>query len=156
LYEPPWQGHQDLVISLDPGDQTGWCMARILPNELRVLAMGTGTPSVSLQILRDASPRVAVLIVEEPARVGTAETMVLFGRFLEVVALHQEAGHLTVKVVRPTEWKQYPKRIRQTAEELLTRNSGELAHATRHERDALAIMAWWYIREGKEMLNVER
>lgn len=155
LYEPPWEGETDLVVSLDPGNQTGWCMARLLPNELRVLAMGTGVPDIALKIIRDVSPRVAVLLVEEPARRGTPETMVLFGRFLEAVARYATLGALQVKIVRPTQWKQYPLKARRLAQEQITRNSGALAHATRHERDALGIMAWWYATEGKEKINAD-
>ena len=70
-----------------------------------------------------------------------------------MVAGYAARGLIVVRVVRPTQWKQYPLKRRRLAQEELTRNSGELAHATRHERDALGIMAWWYATEGKEALN---
>lgn len=151
LEEPPYLGGEDLVVVVDPGDQTGWLVARMLPNELRVSAIGTGTPEVSLRIVRELAPRTAHMVVEEPAGRGTPHVMALFGRFLEAVHAYAQRGGLDLYIVRPTQWKQYPLRKRQEAERLLTANSGALAvPSTRHERDALGILAWWYLNGGKE------
>lgn len=153
LNSPEWEGAIDLVLSIDPGNSTGWCLARILPNELRVIATGTGDAGATLGVARGLGARVAHLIMEEPASAGTPSVQRLFGMFLEAVHQYAMKHTLELHIVRPAQWKQYPLKPRKEAEHLLTRNSGDLGlPSTKHERDALGMLAWWYLTAGKELV----
>lgn len=152
LFEPGFG--KRFILCLDPGERTGWALANWENGDLSVTALGTLPANEALEICRRLNGVIHHLIIEQPAPRGTPALMAFVGAIVEAFRPSAGEGFLELYIIPPGVWKQYPKRkIDETVTALLLQKN---VLNTPHVRDAVGLLAWWWITTGREVLGESR
>jgi hypothetical protein len=147
---------------VDPGERTGWALAcspgRGAEGEhqkLGLLAVGTSSAEQFAQTAINLRGQVDHLVMElAPGRAGPS------GRNLatytgHLIGMIGSGGPLfpntELYMVGPGQWKQYPARKLDEVKAWLSVEE-RFTPDTQHSKDALGILAWWWLTTGKEVL----
>ena len=139
------------VLSVDPGLTSGWALGKYEAGRFAVSALGTLPAENFLEVCRKLAYVIHHLIIEEPAARGTPGLHTYVGQILEAFHPSAKAGKLELYKVPPGVWKQYPKKKVADATTELLGVQGVLN--TPHVRDAMGLLAWWWITTGREVLS---